>query len=113
MIIAILMLVGCAITLNFGDRSRIHLLQFTSKTRIHACMLCSGKHYQPETVSEKSSEVTDLLKAWMEESHMQEQDKMKNKDAMKKNDNAMKKREPKRTDVYERERDKEDNGIRN
>ena len=34
-------------------------------------MLCSGKCYQP--VSEMSAEVTDLLKAWIEESYRQEQ----------------------------------------
>ena len=35
-------------------------------------MLRSGKRYQPEPVSEMSSEVTELLKAWMEESRKQE-----------------------------------------
>ena len=34
-------------------------------------MLRSGKRYQP--VPEMSEEVTDLLKAWMEESHRREQ----------------------------------------
>ena len=34
-------------------------------------MLRSGKHYQP--VSEMSAEVSDLLKAWMKESHRREQ----------------------------------------
>ena len=73
MIIAILLLVGGIIT--FGDRNGIYSLQSTSETRIHACMLHSGKRYQPEpeTVSEMSSEVTELLKAWTEESHKQEQ----------------------------------------
>ena len=63
-------LVGCAIT--FGDRSGIHSLQSTSETHFRSCMLHSGKHYQPEPVSEMSLEVTELLKAWMEESRKQE-----------------------------------------
>ena len=64
-------LVACAIT--FGDRSGIHSLQSTSETHFLSCMqLRSGKRYQPEPVSEMSSEVTELLKAWMEESRKQE-----------------------------------------
>ena len=68
MIITILCLVGGAIT--FGDRSGILLLQSISETHFRSCMLRSGKSYQP--VSEMSSEVTDLLKAWMEETRKQE-----------------------------------------
>ena len=67
MIITILCLVGGAIT--FGDRSGILLLQSISETHFRSCMLRSGKSYQ--SVSEMS-EVTDLLKAWMEETHKQE-----------------------------------------
>ena len=66
-IIMILCLVGGAIP--FGDRSGILLLQSISKTHFRSCMLRSGKRYQP--VSE-ISEVTKLLKAWMEETHKQE-----------------------------------------
>ena len=67
MIITILCLVGGAIT--FGDRSGILSLQSISKTHFCSCMLRLGKSYQP--VSEMS-EVTDLLKAWMEETCRQE-----------------------------------------
>ena len=62
MIITILCLVGGAITL--GDRSGILLLQSISETHFR-----SGKSYQPVS---KMSEVTDLLKAWMEETCKQE-----------------------------------------
>ena len=41
----------------------------SSETHFRSCMLHSGKSYQP--VSEMS-EVTDLLKAWMEETGKQE-----------------------------------------
>ena len=64
------LLLGCAIT--FGDRSEIHSLQSTSETHFCSCMLRSGKCYQPEPVSEISSEVTELLKVWMEESRKEE-----------------------------------------
>ena len=67
MIITILCLVGGAITV--GDRSGILSLQSISETHFCSCMLHLGKSYQP--VSEMS-EVTDLLKAWMEETHKQE-----------------------------------------
>ena len=59
-------------TITFGVRSGIHSLQSTSDTHFRSCMLCSGKRYQPEPVSEMSLEVTELLKAWMEESRKQE-----------------------------------------
>ena len=67
MIITILCLVGGAII--FDDRSGILLLQSTSKTHFRLCILRSGKHHHP--VSEMSK-VTELLKAWMEETHKQE-----------------------------------------
>ena len=67
MIITIVCLVGGAIT--FGDRSEILSLQSISETHFCSCMLCSEKSYQP--VSE-ISEVTDVLKAWMEETRKQE-----------------------------------------
>ena len=66
-IIFILCLVGDTIT--FGDRSRILSLHSISKTHFCPCMLCSGKHYQPVSAM---SDVTKLLKAWMEETHKQE-----------------------------------------
>ena len=48
-------------------------------------MLCSGKIYQPET-SEGSemSEVTDLLKAWMEESRRQEERRQEERELFEK-----------------------------
>ena len=55
--------------ITFGDRSGILSLQSISETHFRSCMLRSGKSYQP--VSEMS-EVTDLLKAWMEETRKQE-----------------------------------------
>ena len=67
MIITILCLVGGSIT--FGDRSGILSLQSISETHFHSCMLCFGQCYQP--VSEMS-EVTELLKAWMEATLKQE-----------------------------------------
>jgi len=37
-------------------------------------MLCFGKSYQPETsIRSEMSEVMELLKAWMKESHRQEE----------------------------------------
>ena len=63
----VLCLVGGAIT--FGDRSWILLLQSISAIHFRSCMPCSGKCYQP--VSEMS-EVTELLKAWMEKTRKQE-----------------------------------------
>ena len=63
-------LVGCAIT--FGDRSGIHSLQSIRETHFCSCMLHCGKRYKPELVSEMSLEVTERLKAWIEESHKQE-----------------------------------------
>ena len=67
MIITILCLVGGDIT--FGDRSGILSLQFISETHFHSYMLHSGKRYQPVS---GISEVTELLKAWMEETRKQE-----------------------------------------
>ena len=61
-------------------------------------MLHSGKIYQPET-SEGSemSELTDLLKAWMEESHRQEERRQEERElfekARLKNSTTMKKKD--------------------
>ena len=66
MIITILCLVGGAIT--FGDRSGILSLQSISEIHVRSCMLRLGKSYQPVS---GMSEVTDLLKAWMEETRKQ------------------------------------------
>ena len=63
----ILCLVGGAITI--GDRNGILSLQFISKIHFRSCMLCSGKYYQPVF---EMSEVTEVLKAWMEETRNQE-----------------------------------------
>ena len=67
MVITILCLVGGAIP--FRDRSGILLLQSISETHFCSCMLHSGKSYQPVS---KMSEVTELLKVWMEETRKQE-----------------------------------------
>ena len=67
MIITILCLVGGAIT--FGDRSGILSLQPISETHFHSYMLRLGKSYQPVS---QMSEVTDLLKTWVEETRKQE-----------------------------------------
>ena len=64
MIIMIFCLARSAITL--GDRNGILSLQSISETHFRLYTLRSGKSYQP--VSEMS-EVTELFKAWMEETH--------------------------------------------
>ena len=107
-------LVACAIT--FGDRSGIHSLQSTSESHFCSCMqLCSGKRYQLEPMSEMPSEVTKLLKAWMEESRKQELRREEERQCYEQERAEEKKRyeQPKRRDVMSEKGPKKDYGTRN